>query len=170
MAQAFWRRWRNDSSSSDSGGVPVADGGGPFFARAPKTTPSGLTALSGKTIVTPEAGPFVSFMKRNFPSVKVVSTNKSTSMTSQYLMSLDQVVRGQADAAALNIQEGARVVTESFAHKITVPTTMFAQLSLGLAVTGGRHADLLKRFDPGFAAIRADGTLRRIEAKWSNAH
>ncbi|HEY5095900.1 MAG TPA: transporter substrate-binding domain-containing protein [Candidatus Eremiobacteraceae bacterium] len=144
--------------------------GGGLFVRAPKPTPSGLTALSGNTVITPEAGPFVSFIKQNFPNVKVVSTNKSTSMTSEYLMSLDQVVRGQADAAALNIQEGAWVVAESFAHKITVPTRMFTQLSLGLAATGGRHADLLKRFDAGFAAIRADGTLRRIEAKWSNAH
>jgi ABC-type amino acid transport substrate-binding protein len=43
---------------------------------------------------------------------------------------------------------------------------MFVQLALGLAVTRGEHADLLKRLDAGLALIRADGTLQSIEAKW----
>ena len=87
-------------------------------------------------------------------------------MSDEYTASLDSVLSGQADAAALNIQEGARVVAASYAGKITVPTTMFVQLALGLAVTRGEHADLLKRLDAGLALIRADGTLQSIEAKW----
>jgi len=39
--------------------------------------------------------------------------------------------------------------------------------TLGLAVTKGQHADLLKRMNDGLAAIRADGTLQRIEDKWN---
>jgi polar amino acid transport system substrate-binding protein len=139
--------------------------GGALFVRAPNPTPSGFEALSGKTVVTPEGGPFVSFIKQKFPRVIVAPTSAS-SMTNEYVESLDRVVDGRADAAALNIQEGTRVVAASYAGKITVPTTMFLQLSLGLAVAKGQHADLLKRFDEGLAAIRADGTLQTIEDKW----
>jgi polar amino acid transport system substrate-binding protein len=146
--------------------APFLTTGGGLFVRAPKPQPSGLVALSNKIIVTPADGPFVRFIRHNSPSIKVVPTKKSTSMTNEYLQSLDQVVSGRADAAALNIQEGARVVTASFAGKVTIPTVMFTQLQLGLAVTKGQHADLLKRLDAGLAAIRADGTLQRIEDKW----
>jgi len=139
--------------------------GGALFVRAPNPAPSGLAALSGKTVITPEGGPFVSFIRQKFPNVKVVPTSKST-MTNEYVESLDQVVSGQADAAALNVREGARVVAASYEGKITVPTTMFIELSLGLAVAKGQHADLLKRLDAGLAAIRADGTSQRIEDKW----
>jgi ABC-type amino acid transport substrate-binding protein len=143
--------------------------GGALFLRAPNPTPSGLAALSGKTVITPKDGPFVSFIQKNFPAIKVVSTKASSGMTDEYLESLGQVVSGRADAAALNIQEGTRVVAESFAGKITVPTTMFTQLQLALGVSKGEHGSLLKRLDAGLAAIRADGTLQRIEKRW-NGH
>ena len=130
--------------------------GGALFVRAPNPTPAGFADLSGKTVVTPRTGPFVGFIQQNFPTVTVEPT-------ADYPQSLDRVVSGQADAAALNIGEGAQVVAASYAGKITVPTTMFNQLSLGLAVTKGQHADLLKRLNAGLAAIRADGTLQRIE-------
>jgi ABC-type amino acid transport substrate-binding protein len=146
--------------------TPFLTTGGGLFVRAPKPPPSGLAALSGKTVVTPADGPFVRYIRLSFPTIKVVPTKKSTSMTNEYLQSLDQVVSGHADAAALNIREGARVVAASFAGKITVPTTMFTQLQLGLAVAKGQHADILRRLDAGLASIRADGTLQRIEDKW----
>jgi len=142
--------------------------GGALFVRVPTPTPSGLAALSGKTVITPEAGPFVAFITKNFPNVKVVPTSRSAGMTSEYVESLRQVESGRAYAAALNIREGTRVVGASFAGKITVPTTMFLKLSLGLAVIKGQHADLLKRLDDGLAAIAADGTLRRIEDRWKD--
>lgn len=133
--------------------------GGALFVRAPSPTPAGFAALSGKTVVTPKTGPFVGFIQQNFPAVKVEPT-------ADYAQSLDRVLSGQADAAALNIREGAGVVAASYAGKITVPTTLFQELPLGLAVIKGQHADLLKRLDAGLAAIRADGTLQRIEEKW----
>ena len=141
--------------------------GGGLFVRVSNPAPSDLAALSGKTVATPKDGPFVSFIQQNFPSVKVVPTGEST-MSDEYRQSLDWVVSGQADAAALNILEGARVVAASYAGKITVPTTMFKEFALGLAVTKGQHADLLKRLDAGLAAIRADGTVQRFEDKWKN--
>lgn len=135
--------------------------GGGLFVRAPSPTPPDLSALSGKTVVTPSFGPFVALIRQNSPTVKVVPT-------SSYNDSLDRIVAGQADAAALNIEEGAKVVAESYAGKITVPTTMFVQERLGLAVAKGQHADLVQRLNDGLNAIRADGTLQRIEATWNH--
>jgi ABC-type amino acid transport substrate-binding protein len=139
--------------------------GGALFVRAPNPTPSGLAALSGKTVITPKDGPFVGFIQRNSPSANVVPAGGST-MSDEYRQSLDAVVNGQSDAAALNILEGARVVAAAYVGKITVPTTMFLEIALGLVVTKGQHADLLRRLNAGLAAIRADGTLQRIEMHW----
>jgi len=134
--------------------------GGGLFVRAPLIPPSDLKTLAGKTVVTPGFGPFVKYIQRNFPSVHVVSTGS-------YQESLDRVLAGQADAAALNIQEGANVVSQSYAGKISVPTASFLDEPLVLAVLKGRHADLVDRINAGIAAIRADGTLQAIVEKWT---
>ena len=139
--------------------------GGALFVRAPNPAPSGVADLSGKTVITPKDGPFIPFFAKKFPSVTVVPAAEAA-MSDEYAASLNAVVGGQADAAALNLHEGTRVVAASYAGKITVPTTMFVQFALALAVTKGTHADLLKRLDAGLALIRADGTLQSIEVKW----
>jgi ABC-type amino acid transport substrate-binding protein len=133
--------------------------GGGLFVRAPISAPSDLSTLSGKTVVTPSFGPFVALIRNGFPDVKVVPT-------SSYRESLDRVVSGQADAAALNIEEGAETVAASYAGEITIPTKMFVRELLGLAVAKGQHANLVRRLNQGLAAIRADGTLQQIEAQW----
>jgi polar amino acid transport system substrate-binding protein len=148
--------------------TPFLVTGGGLFVRAPCPAPHGLAIFSGKIVITPKDGPFVNFIRQNFPNVQVIATHGSSMMTNEYTESLDSVISGKADAAALNIQEGARVVAAAYAGKITVPTTMFTKLSLGLAVIKGQHADLLKRFDIGLAAIRADGTFQRIEERWND--
>jgi polar amino acid transport system substrate-binding protein len=139
--------------------------GGALFVRAPTLAPAGVADFSGKTVITPRDGPFLPFFAKNFPSVTVVPA-AGAAMSGEYAASLNAVVSGQADAAALNIQEGTRVVAASYAGKITVPTTMFEQFALALAVTKGSHASLVTRLDAGLARIRADGTLQSIEAKW----
>ncbi|HXO16989.1 MAG TPA: transporter substrate-binding domain-containing protein, partial [Candidatus Dormibacteraeota bacterium] len=133
--------------------------GGGLFVRAPNPAPSGLADLSGKTVVTPSFGPFVAFIHERFPSVNVVATGS-------YAESLDRVIGGQADAAALNLEDGAAVAA-SYAGKITIPTTAFVREPLGLAVAKGQHADLVRRLDKGLEATRADGTLQKIEAQWN---
>jgi ABC-type amino acid transport substrate-binding protein len=135
--------------------------GGALFVKSPGPVPDGLGALSGKTVVTPKTGPFVAFIRENFPKVKVVPT-------ADYAESLDRVVSGQADAAALNIQVGTGVVAASYSGKITASSTMFTKAPLALAVTKGQHADLLKRLDAGLDAIRADGTLQQIQDRWES--
>jgi polar amino acid transport system substrate-binding protein len=136
--------------------------GGGLFVRAPNPAPSDLLALSGKSVVTPSFGPFVALIRKGFPNVKVVPT-------SSYQESLDRVVSGQADAAALNIEEGAETVAASYAGKITVPTKTFVRELLGVAVAKGQHADLVRRLNLGLEAIRADGTLQQIEARWGHS-
>jgi ABC-type amino acid transport substrate-binding protein len=139
--------------------------GGALFVRAPNPAPSGVADLSGKTVITPKDGPFIPFFAKSFPNITVVPA-AGEAMSDEYAASLTAVVNGQADAAALNFHEGTRVVASSYAGKITVPTAMFVQFSLALAVTKGQHADLLNRLDAGLALIRADGTIGRIEDKW----
>jgi ABC-type amino acid transport substrate-binding protein len=65
----------------------------------------------------------------------------------------------------LNLEDGAAAAA-TYAGKITVPTTAFLREPLGLAVVKGQHADLVQRLNAGLAAIRADGTLQRIEAQY----
>lgn len=134
--------------------------GGGLFVRAPNAAPADLGSLAGKTVVTPSFGPFVSYIHENFPNVKVIAA-------ASYQESLDRVLAGQADAAALNIQEGSSVVTRSYAGKISVPATPFLHESLVLAVLKGQHPELIRRVNAGLAAIRLDGTIAKIEAKWN---
>jgi ABC-type amino acid transport substrate-binding protein len=135
----------------------VTQGG--LFVRAPQDAPSDLAKLSGKTIVTPSFGPFVAYIRKQFPAVHVVPT-------SSYNESLDRVLAGSAYAAALNVEEGAATVAASYAGKISVPTTPFLKEPLGLAVAKGTHADLVRRLNEALAAMRSDGTLARIERDW----
>ena len=136
----------------DVSGVILTTGGA-LFVRAPDRTPPGLAALAGKTVVTPSFGPFVTFIHRNFPQVRVIQA-------ASYPDSLNRVLTGQAAAAALNIQEGASAVAKSYAGRITIPSTVFEQIQLGLAVAKGKHSDFLRKLNAGLAALRADGTLK----------
>ena len=131
--------------------------GGGLFVRAPGPAPSDPTMLAGRTVATPVFGPYLGLFAKKFPSIKILKT-------SSYEESIEKVLNGQADAAALNIQDGADFVAQSYAGKIAVPTSMFVTTELVLAVAKGTHAGLLERIDAGLAAIRADGTLQRIEA------
>jgi ABC-type amino acid transport substrate-binding protein len=58
-------------------------------------------------------------------------------------------------------------VTRSYTGKISVPTTPFLRESLVLAVLKGRQPELIRRVNAGIAAIRLDGTMAKIEAKWN---
>ncbi|HEY1727206.1 MAG TPA: transporter substrate-binding domain-containing protein [Candidatus Baltobacteraceae bacterium] len=112
-------------------------------------------AMSGKTVATPSFGPFVSFMQQKFPGVVVLKT-------ASYQETLDDVLGGRADAAALNIDEGEQVVAQAYAGKISAPGTPFMRESLGVAFPKGRGAATLQRLDAGMASIHADGTFERI--------
>ena len=139
---------------------PLLMTGGAIFVRSPNATPASFGALTGKTVVTPGTGPLVAYIQKNAPDLKLV-------ITKNYEESLDRIVSGEADAAALNFQVGAVMANQLYAGKVTMPTTMFEELALTVAVTKGQQADLLKRFNSGLAAIRADGTWDQINKRWT---
>jgi ABC-type amino acid transport substrate-binding protein len=87
-------------------------------------------------------------------------------VTEDYESSLARLVGGEADAAALNYQAGARLASRLHPGKLTVPRTMFWELPFGAAVLKGQNAEFLTRLNAGLAAIRADGTWDRINNSW----
>ncbi len=140
-------------------GAPLLTTGGALYVRAPDDEPTSLAALAGKIVVTPQTGPLAAVIQRMAPDVRLVTT-------ANYEESLARLVAGEADAAALNYQVGARMVAELYAGRITVPRVMFAQQQLAVAVPKGRRMELLARLDDGLAALHADATWQQINKRW----
>ena len=134
--------------------------GGGIFVRTGTPVPDSLAALAGKTLVTPGTGPLAAFIAKTAPDVKLVPT-------SNYEDSLAQVVRGEADAAALNFQVGALLANKLYPGKVIRAPGMFAAQPLAVAVPKGQNAALLARLDAGLAAIKADGTWQKINDRWA---
>ena len=138
---------------------PLLLTGGALFMRAPEPTPD-LKALAGKTVVTPRTGPLAAYIQKNAPDVKLV-------VTADYDESLGKLMSGEADAAALNVQVGARLAARLHPGKITPPSKMFFELPLAVAVPKGKSAETIAKLDRGIAAIRADGAWQRINTEWA---
>ena len=132
---------------------------GSLFVRAPGVAADGMQEMAGKTIATPTFDPFVAYIHAMYPSVHVLPTKS-------YEESLDLVLAGKADEAALNSEKGASIVAASYAGKISVPLRPFLVERLVLAVLKGQHPKLVAKVNAGIAAIQADGTFAQIEAKW----
>lgn len=139
--------------------APVLMTGGALYVRAPSATPESLAALSGKIVVTPRAGPLAALIQKTAPDVKLV-------VTADYEESLARLVRGEADAAALNFQAGARIAARLYQGQVTVPRNMFIQTPQAIGVLKGQGAKLIAQLDAGLAAIRADGTWQQINDRW----
>jgi ABC-type amino acid transport substrate-binding protein len=139
--------------------APIYLGGGGLFVRAPGATPEGLAALSGKTVVTPRTGPLAALIERTAPTVKLV-------VTTDYEDSLARLMRGDADAAALNYYVGAVLAARLYPGQVTIPRTLFLQSPAGVGVRKGEQAELVSRLNAGLAAIRADGTWQKINDRW----
>lgn len=139
--------------------APLLPTGGALFVRAPQATPSGFPELAGKTVTTPKTGPLASYIEKNAPQVKLV-------VTQNYEESLQQLVSGSADAAALNFQVGAVLAAKLHPGKITAPDKFFLELPLALAVPKGKSSQFLEKLNGGVSAIKADGTLTKINQKW----
>lgn len=132
--------------------------GGGLFVRAPSKTPADWSSLAGKTVVTPQSGPLAGYIQKNAPMVKLVTTV-------DYDESLQKLVSGQADAAALNLQVGAQLAAKAYPGKITPADRFFLELPLAVATMKGRNW-FLKALDGGIAEIRQDGTMKAITDKW----
>lgn len=138
--------------------APLVVTGGALFVRAGEATPD-FASLTGKTVTTPRTGPLADYVAKRYPDVKLV-------VTADYDESLKQLVGGQADAAALNFQAGARIARLVVPGKVTEPKTLFWELPLAVAVPKGKGADLVAKLNAGIAAIRADGSWQTINDKW----
>jgi ABC-type amino acid transport substrate-binding protein len=141
--------------------APVYAGGGGLFVRTPGATPKDLAELSGKIVVTPRTGPLAALIERTAPNVKLV-------VTADYEESLARLVRGDADAAALNYHVGALLAARLHPGQVTMPRIFFSQTPVGLGVRKGEQAELLSRLNVGLAAGRADGTWQKINDRWMN--
>jgi polar amino acid transport system substrate-binding protein len=141
-------------------GRPLVVTGGALYVRAGQPARSDLAAFDGRTIVTPGAGPLAAFIRRTAPGVKLVTT-------ADYPESFARLLAGEADAAALNFHVGSRMVARDYPGRVVRAPQAFLELPLAVAALKGRAAELLARIDTGLEAIRADGTLGRIEARWA---
>jgi polar amino acid transport system substrate-binding protein len=132
---------------------------GAFYVRAPNPTPESPMALSGKIVVTPRAGPLADYIQKNAPAVNLI-------LTTDYDESLTRVIRGEADAAALNYHVATVLATRLYPGQFTLPRSMFRETPQAVAVPKGEHPEFLSRLNAGLAAIRADGTWEQINARW----
>jgi polar amino acid transport system substrate-binding protein len=138
---------------------PVLTTGGALFVRAPNATPESLIALSGKIVVTPQAGPLAASIRGTAPAVKLA-------LTKDYEESLARVVGGEADAAALNYHAGTIIAGRLYRGQITMPRSLFREGALAVAVPAGQRADFLAHLNSGLAAIRSEGTWQKISNRW----
>ena len=138
---------------------PIVISGGALFTRAGTPTSKSLEDFAGKTVVTPRRGPLAAQIARVAPDVKVL---QSTS----YEESLEMVLAGQADAAALNWQAGLRMARARHPGKFTLPAEPYVSVPLSFAVAKGKNAELMRKFEAALAATKADGAFKAIEEKW----
>ena len=133
--------------------------GGAIYVRAGEPTPDGVEALAGKVVVTPRTGPLAAYLRNTVPKAQL-------EVTEDYETSIERLVSGKADAAALNFQAGAMIANKLYPGKVSVPDKMFLVLPFSAAVLKGKNTDFVTRFNKGLADIRADGTFERINKSW----
>ena len=140
--------------------APVVMTGGALYVRSPAPIPESLASLAGKNVVTPRTGPLADFIRKNAPAVHLV-------VTEDYEESLSRIVNGQADAAALNFSAGGRIAAKLFPGQVSQPKTMFYEQPFAVCVPKGKSGDIIAQLNAGLTAIRADGTWRRINHRWT---
>ena len=133
--------------------------GATLYVRVPNVPPENLSALSGKIVVTPRTGPLAAFIKKTAPEVNLV-------VTKDYEDSLTRLVRGEADAAALNYHVGPSMAARLYPGQVIQSPQAFQELPLAVAVLKGTGAELVARLNAGIAAIRADGRWQQINDRW----
>lgn len=133
--------------------------GATLYVRAPNVPPESLTALAGKIVVTPRTGPLAAFIEKTAPAVKLV-------VTKDYEESLTRIVRGEADAAALNNHVGVHMAAQLYPGQLAHSPKLLQELPLAVAVPKGKSANFVAMLNEGISAIRADGTWQQINNRW----
>ncbi len=133
--------------------------GGTLYVRTGNVPPDNLAALSGKIVVTARTGPLAALIEKTAPTANLV-------VEKDYEDSFTRLVRGDADAAALNNHVGDHMAAQLYPGRVVRSPKLFQELPLAVAVTKGRGAELVARLNAGIAAIRADGTWQQINDRW----
>ena len=115
--------------------------------------------LAGKIVTTPRSGPLVGYIASRFPKVTLIQSD-------DYDESLAQLMRGDADAAALNLQVGAAMVARQWSRSIRIPQGAFLDLPLAVAVSRGKNAELISELNETLEAMRVNGTLDEVVMRW----
>lgn len=137
--------------------APLTTSGAAWFNRT--GMPCGERPSAGSRIATPGAGPLLAQLQRDYPGLVYLDVDT-------YAESLDAVIGGTADCAALNFHVGCYLANRDHPGGFNLPDAPFQKLPLALAVAKGANASLLRDFDTALAALREDGSLDEIEARW----
>ena len=135
---------------------PYLISGGALFVKSPNPPSFDLKAFEGKTVTTPKKGPLAGYIEKRFPKVKVLTDVKD------YTETLQAVVDGKADAAALNTQAGSVLARQLFPGKFSMPEKGFLEVPIGVGVLRGKQGYLLTKFNEGLKIVLSDGTYDKL--------
>jgi polar amino acid transport system substrate-binding protein len=138
---------------------PLVMTGAGFFVESSKPAFMESEEWESKTIVTPRTGPLIKYLQESFPKAKLI-------LVQDYPESLQAVLNGKGDAAALNIHVGSHLARQLFPGRFTLPQKIFLEVSVGVAVLKGDQAFLLNQINEGLRHIRGDGTYQQILREW----
>jgi ABC-type amino acid transport substrate-binding protein len=127
---------------------PLLKSGGAWFVSAGS---SGDPA-DFRIIATPSSGPLSSVIARSYPGRAIVDAQ-------DYHMALDQVLRGEADAAALNLHVGRSIAECAFAGAFDLPSETFVDFDLAIAIAPHDPLNLLAPLNRAITTLRAHGRL-----------
>ena len=107
----------------------------------------------------PRTGPIAPFIQKTAPAIKLLVTADCEDC-------LGRLIRGEAVAAALSYHVGSSIADRLYPGQVLRSPDMFLDLPLAVAVTKGKRAELIARFNLGIGSIRADGTWQQINERW----
>lgn len=133
--------------------------GAALFMKRENRPQYSLEDYSNKIICTPLKGPLAEFIEKNFPEV-LLHTVKD------YPSALETVLKGKADAAALNIHVGTSLIHERYPSAFHIPNKYILQNDLAVSVLKGEKNALLEKINSGLRQIREEGIYDNIVKKW----
>jgi polar amino acid transport system substrate-binding protein len=135
---------------------PILTTGGALFVRkSVDRDPSSPEEWSGGVVCTPFKGPLAAHIRERYPQVMVRDAK-------DYSAALDMVVRGEADAAALNFHVAARLAQELHPGRFAMPTRVFLETPLAVAFLKGQKPRFLARVSAGIRQVKKEAIYRQI--------
>jgi polar amino acid transport system substrate-binding protein len=136
--------------------APYTVAGQTVVVRKGTTGIAGPETLSGKTV-----GAQIGTTGADEVS-KISGTNLKT--YDNYQFAFQDLINGQIDAVVVDNPIADAFVAKN-ADKLEIIGSVFTSENYGIAVCKTK-ADLQKKFDDSLAAMKADGSLKKLEEKW----